>query len=572
MSPAKLLNFPEDILIYIFTFLNLRDILYIRQTCRRLNDTANLKIVWLHTWETHILHKWYPFPAISSELIEKNSREICKSDKGRTSIQNMSRAELEQRTRHAYRLGKRWLDEYPNRTSSHDSTVKTFSPLLPHRDIRWVASPSIAITDIRFVRSVRYSSSKLDAGPADESILVLSVSKGIWSVITIWDVPIFLHGNDNNEPRPRKCAEWSLKGGLFTGLCLSRDHGSEADLAVSVVCEGRHEIDLFNISDVGELLPICTVPSVPMRASTLGEEANIHSQAMQPMKPMTLSGSLLAMSDDTASTVIYNWKTGAFAVLEHEEDEIGVWKHDHIIQVVFAYRSVLVVRARSLHLFPEPELYLASPSSVANSNFLTSPGLPNIYSPIANHSFGWVDGVSVVSMYPDCSVCSHPGTLKILVRLQSDNPWITPAPEHEHEQMYATECPYQFPPICTSRVTSSRGPLRCTDLILGRCGTAMWVKPGDRATHGLLASDMYDDYTYVARLGGLESGIVTMGGGATESLVAGIFPGPLNPDETVRTRKIYTNVSKDWTALDYDEAIGRVVLGDATGCVRILEL
>ncbi|KAJ3920018.1 hypothetical protein F5877DRAFT_39018 [Lentinula edodes] len=546
MSPAKLLNFPEDILIYIFTFLNLRDILYIRQTCRRLNDTANLKIVWLHTWETHILHKWYPFPAISSELIEKNK--------------------LEQRTRHAYRLGKRWLDEYPNRTSSHDSTVKTFSPLLPHRDIRWVASPSIAITDIRFVRSVRYSSSKLDAGPADESILVLSVSKGIWSVITIWDVPIFLHGNDNNEPRPRKCAEWSLKGGLFTGLCLSRDHGSEADLAVSVVCEGRHEIDLFNISD----------------------EANIHSQAMQPMKPMTLSGSLLAMSDDTASTVIYNWKTGAFAVLEHEEDEIG---HDHIIQVVFAYRSVLVVRARSLHLFPEPELYLASPSSVANSNFLTSPGLPNIYSPIANHSFGWVDGVSVVSMYPDCSVCSHPGTLKILVRLQSDNPWMsnehsldlyelslnpnfvsTPAPEHEHEQMYATECPYQFPPICTSRVTSSRGPLRCTDLILGRCGTAMWVKPGDRATHGLLASDMYDDYTYVARLGGLESGIVTMGGGATESLVAGIFPGPLNPDETVRTRKIYTNVSKDWTALDYDEAIGRVVLGDATGCVRILEL
>ncbi|KAJ3852621.1 hypothetical protein EV368DRAFT_40617 [Lentinula lateritia] len=519
MSSAKLLNCPEDILIYLFTFLNLPDILYIRQTCRRLNDAGNLKIVWLHTWQTHILHKWYPFPTID-----------------RMSIQNMSRAELEQRTRHAYRLGKRWLDEYPCRTNSHHSTVKTFSPLLPHKDIRWVV------------------------------ILVLSVSKGIWSVITIWDVPIFLYGNDKNDSRPRKCSEWSLKGGLFTGLCLSRDHGSEADLAVSVVCEGRHEIDLFNISD----------------------EANIHSQAMQPMKPMTLSGSLLAMSDDTASTVIYNWKTGAFAVLEHEEDEIG---HDHIIQVVFAYRSVLVVRARSLHLFPEPELYLASPSSVANSNFFTSPGLPNIYSPIANHSFGWVDGVSVVSMYPDCSVCSHPGTLKILVRLQSDNPWMSnehsldlyelslnpnfvsaPAPEQENQQMYATGCPYQFPPICTSQVTSSRGPLRCTDLILGRCGTAMWVKPGDRATHGLLASDMYDDFTYGARLAGSESGIVTMGGGATESLVAGIFPGPLNPDENVRTRKIYNNVSKNWTALDYDEAIGRVVLGDATGCVRILEL
>ncbi|KAJ4487794.1 hypothetical protein J3R30DRAFT_850244 [Lentinula aciculospora] len=587
MFSTKLLELPEDILVYLLTFLCVPDILSVRQTCKRFNETANLTIVWINAWETQIFRKGYPFPlTISPEAVGKCGIEAHNRSSTALSIQHMSRVELEQRTRHAYRLAKKWLYEYPVQKFLHDSTFIPLSPLLPHRDIQWVVSPSISITDVRFVRSVRCSTSNLDAGTADESILVLTVSKGIWSVITIWDVPIFLHGSDKIQPQPRKRAEWSPKGGLFAGLCLSRDSGSEADLAVSVVCEGRHEIVLFNISDAGELLPICTVPSVPMRASTLTEEDTLHIQlqTMQPMKPMTLSGHLLAMSDDTASTVIYNWKTGAFAVLEHEEDEAGVWKHDHAIQVVFAYRSILVVRARSLHLFPEPELCLASPSSLGLTDFTTAPGL-HIYSPLANHSFGWVDGVSVVPVYPDPSISSQPGTLKILVRLQSDNPWtanehsldlyelsvnpnfVDPAFGHG-ESITAIQCPYLFPPICTTRVSSTRGPLRCTDLVLGQCGTAIWVKPGDRALHGLLTSDVYVDYTYIARLGGLEAS----GGGVTESLVAGIFPGPLNPGEEVRTRKICTNISNNWTAFDYDEAIGRLVLGDAAGCVRVLEL
>lgn len=93
-----------------------------------------------------------------------------------------------------------------------------------------------------------------------------------------------------------------------------------------------HEIHLFVISDAGELLPICKIPSVPVRENP----ETSHSQNMRPMKPMTLSGHVLAMSDDTASTVIYNWKTGAFAVLEHEEDEAGVWK------VCFFFDSTII--------------------------------------------------------------------------------------------------------------------------------------------------------------------------------------------------------------------------------------
>ncbi|KAE9409532.1 hypothetical protein BT96DRAFT_848152, partial [Gymnopus androsaceus JB14] len=574
MSCAKLLDLSEDVLIYLFAFLSVPEILCIRQTCRLLSETTNQSIVWISAWETQIFRKGYPFPNLN--------------------IENMSRSELEQRTRHAYRLAQKWLHEYPNSTNYRDPTHTPLSSLLPHRDIYWVVSPSIPITDVRFIRSVRHPSSGAQSNIImEESILVLSVSKGIWSVLTIWEVPLTLHGNDNAGPR--KCTDWSPKGGIFTGLCLNHEDNAEADLAVSLVCEGRHEIDLFNISDAGELLQICIIPSVPLRAN-VSEEDTLHLQTMRPMKPMNLSGHVLAMSDDTASTVIYNWKSGAFAVLEHEEDEAGVWKHDHVILVVFAYKSILVVRARSLHLFPEPELCLAVPSSSDSSV-----GLP-VYPPIASHTFGWVDGVSVVPIYPNPSDRSQPGILKLLVRLQSDNPWM--ANEHsldlyelwlnpdfsataEHAQANeadsptlsapsSTATPYSFPPTYTSRVTSTRGSLRCTDLLLGKCGTAIWVKPGERATHGLLTSDVY--YAYFARtfggIAGAESTAMDadVDGKAAETLVAGTFPGPLNPEDNVRTRKIYKNALNNWTALDYDEAIGRVVLGDAAGGVRILQL
>ncbi|KAJ3822071.1 hypothetical protein F5880DRAFT_1577519 [Lentinula raphanica] len=571
-------DLPEDILVHIVTFLDVPDILCFRRTCKRFYGISNLTIVWINAWETHISRNRYPFPStISSMADAKNCTEQHETSRTCFSIQAMSRAELEQRTRHAYRLARKWLQ--PDHPELTESSFECIYALRPHRTTKWPVSPSISITDVRFVRSVRRGPSNL---ATVESILVLSVSKGIWSVITIWDVPIFPYGNDHVQQHPRKCAEWSPKGGLFTGLCLSRNHGSEADLAVSVVCEGRHEIDLFKISDVGELIPICTVPSVPVRTSvTPTEEGSSSLRTMPPMKPMTLSGQLLAMSDDIASTVIYNWKTGAFAVLEHEEDEVGVWKHDHIIQVVFAYRSILVVRARSVHLFPEPELCLASPSPVdpTTAFSIPPPGLP-IYSPIANHSFGWVDGVSVVPTYSEPSSCSQPGTLHLLVRLQSDNPWR--ANEHSldlyelslnpnfgapalvvHEQSTATQCPYLFPPICTSRVSTTRGPLRCTDLALGRCGTAIWIRPGERASLGLV-SGVFS--SLVPEILEFESEI------ASENLVAGIFPGSLNPYGNVRTRRICSNVANNWTALDYDEAMGLLFLGDATGSVSMLEL
>ena len=38
------------------------------------------------------------------------------------------------------------------------------------------------------------------------------------------------------------------------------------------------------------------------------------------MKPMTLMGDLLALSDDISQTAIWNWRIGSYAILQHAND------------------------------------------------------------------------------------------------------------------------------------------------------------------------------------------------------------------------------------------------------------
>ncbi len=100
--------------------------------------------------------------------------------------------DLDHRMCHAYRLATRWIAN---------------SPLTPKSEAALIGSP---VSDIKFV-------------PGREHRWPLTVSKGIWSVLTIWDVA-----------RMRKCSEWLPKGTIFTGVRLNADPESEAGIAVSL--------------------------------------------------------------------------------------------------------------------------------------------------------------------------------------------------------------------------------------------------------------------------------------------------------------------------------------------------
>ncbi|KAF8064444.1 hypothetical protein FPV67DRAFT_1782692 [Lyophyllum atratum] len=480
----------EDVCIYLFSFLLPPEIITMRKTCRRMCAVSKLRIVWTNACAIYILEKGYPF---SPQPLE-----------------SMSVSELEQRTCHAYHLALRWI-----------------SPLSrPRRSLFVDATSNTSVSDVRFI-------------PGHSAEWILTVSKGVWDVFTIWDV---------SSEEGRKACEWSPRGAIFNGIALNTDPCSEATLAIALSQnDGEHTVQLISMQVDAEgessLKTICTIPS--------------------SLKPVKLHGDLLAMSDDVSRTVVRNWRTGTSAVLNHPADDGGVWQPNRIVQVVFTYQSVLVVRACSIHLFHEPELH----------------DVPRTYAPIARHSFGWIDGVSVTP-----TRTGAPPALSILLRGESDDPWssglhslnfylLQPNPNSIPTPTSGERPPpYLFPPILVSQVPAVRGSLRCRDVVLGPCGTAVWIQPQDRAVVGLAwAPSEFEQYPLPA----------IQAAGGHESLVVAAFPGPLAERDvvgrgaeegTTGSRVIWKNSLNNWMAMDYDEEMGRVVVCSSFGRVLMLEL
>ncbi|PBK61097.1 hypothetical protein ARMSODRAFT_897248 [Armillaria solidipes] len=409
---STLYNLADDVLIYTISFLSIPDILLLRQTCKRLHALTRLRIVWTNAFKLDIVLNDYPFP--------------------------LDDTDLEHRTRHAYRLASRWLAN---------------SPLTPKSETTFIGSP---VSEIKFVPGRRHK-------------WVLTVSKGIWSVLTIWDIT-----------RQQKCSEWSPKGAIFTEVKLNADPESEASVAVSL----SQRIVLLRLDDDGFLHEIRSIDT--------------------DLRPVSITGDVIALDDDASKTLIYNWKTEERAYL----DDVGNNQHDHCLQVVFTSTTILVVRARSITLY-------------------TGPPLPTR---IATHSFGWVDGASATPT-------------SILIRSQSDNPW---ASELNSLELYSLA---SFPPTLTSKISSRRGALRCTDVILGKRATAVWIRPHDRAM-----VSHWEEHD------------------GCETFIAAVFPGPLNPTGEVRVRQVCMNPLNNWTAFDYDEDIGRIALGSGFGKITIVQL
>ncbi|PBK86041.1 hypothetical protein ARMGADRAFT_1169269 [Armillaria gallica] len=402
----------DDVLIYIIAFLSVPDILLLRQTCKRFSALTRLHIVWTNAFKLDVLSNDYPY--------------------------SLDDTDLEHRTRHAYRLASRWLAD---------------SSLTPKSETTFNGSP---VSEIKFV-------------PGRQHKWVLTISKVIWSVLTIWDIS-----------RQQKCSEWSPKGAMFTGVKLNVDPESEAGVVVSL----SQRIVLLRLDDDGTLHKIRSVET--------------------DLRPVNITGDVIALSDDVSKTVIYNWMTDEHAYLDDVDDA----QHDHCLQVVFTPPTILVVRARSITVD-------------------TAPPHPTR---IATHSFGWVDGASATPT-------------SILIRSQSDNPW---ASELNSLELYSLS---SFPPTLVSKISSRRGALRCTDVILGKRGTAVWIRPHDRAM-----VSHWEEHD------------------GCETLIAAVFPGPLNPTTEVRVREVRMNTENNWTAFDYDEDLGRIALGSSSGKITIVQM
>ncbi|KAK0433894.1 hypothetical protein EV421DRAFT_2039962 [Armillaria borealis] len=412
---GALYDLPDDVLIYNISFLSVPDIIVLRQTCQRFNALTRLPIVWTNAFKLNILANDYPFDAHDINP--------------------------EHRTRHSYRLASRWLAE---------------SPLTPKSETIFIGSP---VYQIKFI-------------PGRKQKFLLTVPKGLWSALTIWDIT-----------RQQKCSEWSWKDTILNGMTINADPESEACVAVS----SSQIIVLLHLNEAGTLHELLSI-DIGLRA-------------------VTLTGDVIALTDGISKTVIYNWKTDERAYL----DDGGGSHHNRCYEVVFTPSTILVVREHCIKLYTRPRLL--------HRQTLT---------PIATYSFGWVAFVSAPTPAPY-------NPLSVLIRSndQSDNfrPLI---------KLYSFA---SFPPILTSNISSRPGTHRSAKVILGKRATAVWIR----------APEENDD--------------------DCETLVAAVYPGPLNPTAEVRVRDVCSNpLKKNWNLFDYDEELGRIALGLGSGKVTIVQL
>ena len=337
---------------------------------------------------------------------------------------------------------------------------------------------------------------------------VLTISNAIWSVLSVWDWKSGGH----------KCGEWSPQGAFFNGP-MSLNTQQDANACIAILTSRLDGCSLF-LAEYKIISPFASPQHVVLLSlNNDGQLCEIRSIPTS-LRPITLHGSLLALCDESSETNVYDFSQDTTIHLGFNSVSPRTNIVDHPIDVIFTSSHVLVVRARSIHLFEYP-----------SSNF------------VASHTFGWVDSASVTH---------DPKTneFSFLIRHQNDNPWTA---QLTTLQMYTLSpsrdgTTYDFPPRPRLDIPSPRGTLRCPDVALGRYGTAVWICPRQQTL-------VVDDAA---------AGVLS-----TEILLATVFPGHLTPGGTMA---IYTNNLNNWTALDYIEEKGRIVLGSSFGKVIVLEL
>lgn len=146
---------------------------------------------------THIIARGIPFPDMDR-------------------VNQMSTRELEIATREALDRDHRLCSE-PSRNRH-----------TPKARVDWQANENSAISEILFAPD-----------PAGhEGRCIVTVSKGIWCLICLWDIEGLGRRSGITHTTPKQVGWWSPKGGIFTALAVNSDYRSEASAAIAVNISG----------------------------------------------------------------------------------------------------------------------------------------------------------------------------------------------------------------------------------------------------------------------------------------------------------------------------------------------
>lgn len=281
------------------------------------------------------------------------------------------------------------------------------------------------------------------------------------------------------------------------------------------------------------------------------------------------------------------------------------------LQVIIqpASDAVVVVRAQAIDVFRTPTLLPPASQPTLDINPDNDSARP-VSTSIARHTFGWVENISL-----SMPTSPHNPNFNVLVRNLRNDPW-APAMDNIHHVFLAISPPlstslsspllpdssgseidewdeladglnslslseepaerhrHTIYPSTFATTRNPRGHLRCPTVTLGPLGTYACIIPRPAGYRGLTAFDVHAQHTQTSpSLPGIGGG-----GAGKEGLQLGKFgyEGGGSSGSSVNGRCLWWNVNGEgegfdqWTAMEYDEALGRVALGSAYGRVTVL--
>lgn len=93
----------------------------------------------------------------------------------------------------------------------------------PKARVEWEANSSSAISEVLFVPDPS----------GHEAKCIVTVSKGIWCLISLWDIQAIGQEHEATQS-PKRVDSWSPKGAVFSAIAVNPDPRSKASAAVAV--------------------------------------------------------------------------------------------------------------------------------------------------------------------------------------------------------------------------------------------------------------------------------------------------------------------------------------------------
>ncbi|KAA1477182.1 hypothetical protein DENSPDRAFT_875101 [Dentipellis sp. KUC8613] len=388
-----------------------------------------------------------------------------------------------------------------------------------HFQTIWDPVPKATRRAFTFEATRSYAVGQIQFIPGHDERYLAVVTHGIWSAINIWDI-----GPTSTGPA-RRVVEWSPQGATLSGLVVNSEPDCDGTLAVTLHPTGRPpRIEVLSLRPDPEGPP----ESMKMKLETIASMESASNTAL-------LEGELIAFSKDDMLIELRNYKTKYFALLGSSSAS----RANHLLYIVLSHHTntVEVFRTYNIDEYTLPSLLPPT----------TSPPDPHL--PFCDPWYmNWADALAVTPQM-------HTGNIGFLRRMTQDNPWSEATGTIELQEFRPGALPRGTSPATTYELPVPRGSLRCRTVCLGPCGTLAYVVPRPHDAQGLTALDVHAQDTALDVAPPARERLVLARAGAGECAV-------------------WANAEADdrWTALDYDEASGRVALGSGYGRLTVLLL